>query len=83
MMPARLRRPAGSGPAAQDHPPHRPAGRWHRARQRTGSAPCIEIKHRELVSKMKQIRIRRQTRRPEPWWSWIDTRTPSGRVLPY
>jgi len=32
---------------------------------------------------MQRIRIRRQTRRPEPWWSWIDTRTPSGRVLPY
>ncbi len=38
---------------------------------------------KELVSKMKQIRIRRQPRRPEPWWSWIDTRTPSGWVLPY
>ena len=45
--------------------------------------PRIEIKHRELMSKMKQIRIRRQPRRPEPWWCWIDTRTPSGRVLPY
>ncbi len=38
---------------------------------------------REVVSKMKQIRIRPQGRRREPWWSWIDTRTPSGRVLPY
>jgi hypothetical protein len=35
------------------------------------------------VKKMRQIRIRRQGRLPEPWWAWIDTRTPSGRVLPY
>jgi hypothetical protein len=45
--------------------------------------PRIEIKLGELVSKMKQIQIRRQPWRPDPWWSWIDTRTPSGRVLPY
>jgi hypothetical protein len=38
---------------------------------------------RELVSTMQQFRIRRQARRPEPWWCWIDTRTPSGRVLPF
>ena len=45
--------------------------------------PCIETKHRELVSKMQRVRIRAQKRRQEPWWRWIDTRTPSGRVLPY
>jgi len=38
---------------------------------------------RELVSTMQKIRIRRQKPRSEPWWCWIDTRTPSGRVLPY
>jgi hypothetical protein len=38
---------------------------------------------RELVSIMQQIRIRRQKPRSEPWWCWIDTRTPAGRVLPF
>jgi len=40
-------------------------------------------RQRELVSTMQQIRIRRQKPRSEPWWCWIDTRTPSGRVLPF
>lgn len=54
-----------------------------------GQVPWPMLKHAaaeentEQVSEMKQIRVRPQKTRREPWWSYIDTRTPSGRVLPY
>lgn len=46
------------------------------------AAWAITVEYRKVIKKMRQTRIRKQsTRKPAP--REIDTRTPSGRPLPY